>query len=61
MIDKDSRAAFEVLVKIYSGLLKRIDARAGDVFSKRASVPTAVKLRILTAGLAESFWNRVFS
>jgi len=61
MIDKDSRAAFEVLVKIYSGLLKRIDARTGDVFSKRASVPTAVKLRILAMGLVQSFWNRVFS
>jgi phytoene synthase len=61
MIDKDSRAAFEVLVEIYSGLLKRIDKRAGDVFSVRASVPKTAKVGIMVRGMARSFWNRVFS
>ena len=61
MIDKDSRAAFEVLVEIYSGLLKRIDKRAGNVFSVRASVPKTVKIGIMLRGLVRSFWNRVFS
>jgi phytoene synthase len=61
MIDRDSRAAFEVLVEIYSGLLKRIDKRAGDVFSARASVPAAVKLGILASGMVKSFVNRVFA
>jgi len=61
LIDKDSRAALEVLVEIYSGLLRRIDGRVGDVFSKRASVPTVVKLTILARGMWKSFWNRVFS
>jgi 15-cis-phytoene synthase len=60
MIDKDSRAAFEVLVEIYSGLLKRIDKRAGDVFSQRASVPKTVKVGIMLRGMARSFWNRAF-
>ncbi|HXB63197.1 MAG TPA: phytoene/squalene synthase family protein [Acidobacteriaceae bacterium] len=59
MINRDSRAAFEVLVEIYSGLLKRIDARAGDVFSERASVPTAVKLGILARGMVKSLVNRM--
>jgi phytoene synthase len=59
LIHKDSRAAFEVLVEIYSRLLKRMDARLGDVFSERASVPAAVKLGILARGMVKSFANRV--
>jgi phytoene synthase len=59
MIDRDSRAAFEVLVEIYSGLLKRIDMRVGDVFSVRASVPTPVKLGLLARGMVKSAANRV--
>jgi len=59
LISRDSRAALEVLVQIYSGLLQRIDARDGDVFSVRASVPAAVKIGILLRGLAKTLRNRV--
>ncbi|HEY0308826.1 MAG TPA: phytoene/squalene synthase family protein [Acidobacteriaceae bacterium] len=59
LIDRDSRAALEVLVQIYSGLLKRIDVRDGDVFSVRASVSTATKVAILLRGMAKTLWNRV--
>jgi phytoene synthase len=59
LIDADSRAALWVLVKIYSGLLKRVDARNGDVFSERARVPTVVKLAILGRGIEKSLFNRV--
>jgi phytoene synthase len=60
LIDADSRAALEVLVKIYSGLLRRIEKQSADVFSKRASVPTAVKVSILLQGMVKCFANRVF-
>ncbi|WP_263384866.1 phytoene/squalene synthase family protein [Granulicella arctica] len=59
LIDADSRAALWVLVEIYSGLLKRVDARNGDVFSQRARVPTMVKLAILGRGIEKSLVNRV--
>ena len=59
LIDADSRAALWVLVKIYSGLLARIDARDGDVFSSRVSVPTAEKLAILARGAVRSVRDRV--
>jgi len=59
LIDKDSRAALEVLVQIYSGLLKRIDKRTGDVFTERVSVPTGVKLGVLARGMANSLLYRV--
>jgi phytoene synthase len=52
LIDKDSRPALWVLVSIYHALLKRIRAADYDVFSRRASVPTAQKLAILAAGMA---------
>ncbi len=52
LIDRDSRPALWVLVTIYSGLLARVDARNGDVFSERVRVPTAVKMGILLRGLA---------
>jgi phytoene synthase len=58
LIDVDSRAALWVLVEIYSGLLKRIDARNGDVFSRRVSVPTASKLAILARGTGRALTAR---
>lgn len=61
LIDADSRAALWVLVRIYSGLLKRIDARDGDVFSERVSVPTAAKLMILAQGVVMALRNRMVS
>jgi phytoene synthase len=40
-----------VLVEIYHALLRRIEEREYDVFSERASVPTAQKLLILARGM----------
>jgi phytoene synthase len=59
LIDRDSRAALWVLVTIYHGLLKRIEAAKGDVFSRRARVSTAAKLSILGQGMVMAAWNRV--
>ena len=52
LIDRESRPALWVLVAIYHGLLKRIESADYDVFSRRASVPTAQKLAILLVGVA---------
>lgn len=54
LIDRNSRAALWVMVEIYSGLLTRIDRRQGDIFSKRVSLPTAVKLVTLARGTAKA-------
>jgi 15-cis-phytoene synthase len=59
LIDKESRPALWVLVKIYHALLKRIEAAEFDVFSERASVPTVKKLAILGAGLTRMAWVRM--
>lgn len=61
LIDKDSRAALWVLVTIYHDLLHRIDKLDSDVFSQRASVPTASKLLTLTQGMAMALLNRATS
>jgi phytoene synthase len=53
LIDVDSRPALRVLVEIYAGLLKRIEARDYDVFSAKVSVPTWKKLSILARGVAQ--------
>ena len=47
LIDRESRPAMWVLVRIYHGLLKRIRRADYDVFSRRISVPTFQKLEIL--------------
>ena len=59
LIDRDSRAALWVLVTIYHGLLLRIEAARGDVFSRRVRVSTAGKLLILAQGMVMAAWNRV--
>ena len=59
LIDKESRPALDVLVRIYHGLLKRIESANYDVFAHRASVPTAEKLRILALGMAKMAWFRL--
>jgi len=51
LIDRESRPALRILVSIYHQLLKRIELAEYDVFSTRASVPTAQKLAILSVGL----------
>jgi phytoene synthase len=58
LIDKDSRPALWVLVRIYHALLKRIERAQYDVFSRRASVPLAEKLTILVVGLMRMAWTR---
>jgi 15-cis-phytoene synthase len=52
LIDRESRPAMWVLVRIYRGLLKRIRRAEYDVFSRRISVPTFQKLEILAVGMA---------
>jgi phytoene synthase len=59
LIDKDSRPALQVLVSIYHGLLDRIKAADYDVFTRRASVPTFEKLRILARGMTRMAWVRI--
>jgi len=59
LIDKDSRPALQVLVRIYHGLLDRIKAADYDVFTRRASVPTFEKLRILALGMTKMAWVRI--
>jgi phytoene synthase len=59
LIDRESRPALWVLVRIYHGLLKRIEAADYDVFSRRASVPAAEKLGVLGVGMARMGWTRV--
>jgi phytoene synthase len=53
LIDAESRPALWVLVRIYHGLLKRIEKADYDVFSQRASVPTTQKLAILAVGMTK--------
>ncbi len=60
LIDRESRPALWVLVSIYHALLKRIERADYDVFTRRASVPTAQKIAILLVGLARMTWARVF-
>ena len=59
LIDRESRPALWVLVSIYHALLKRIERADYDVFTRRASVPTAQKLAILLIGLARMAWARI--
>jgi len=59
LVDKDSRPALGVLVEIYHALLERIERADYDVFSRRASVPTIEKLRILAIGMAKMGWARI--
>jgi 15-cis-phytoene synthase len=52
LVNRESRPALWVLVKIYRGLLRRIRRADYDVFSRRISVPTFQKLEILAVGMA---------
>ncbi len=47
LVDEDSRAALWALARIYSGLLRRIEARGYDVFSERVRVGAPEKTGIL--------------
>jgi len=59
LIDADSRPALWVLVRIYRRLLIHIRRANYDVFSKRISVPTFMKLEILAVGMARMAWARL--
>jgi len=59
LIDRESRPALWVLVRIYHRLLTRIQRADYDVFSRRASVPTFVKLEILAVGMLRMGWARL--
>lgn len=61
LIDRESRPALWVLVSIYHALLRRIEGADYDVFTHRASVPTAQKLAILWAGLTRMTLARLFT
>jgi len=61
LIDPESRPALWVLVSIYHALLKRIEQADYDVFTRRASVPTAQKIAILSVGFTRMAWARVFA
>jgi 15-cis-phytoene synthase len=51
LISADSRPALRVLVRIYSRLLKKIEARRFDVFTARVQIPAWQKLLILFGGM----------
>ena len=59
LIDRESRPALWVLVRIYYGLLRRIRRADYDIFSRRISVPTFQKLEILAVGLVWMGWVRL--
>jgi phytoene/squalene synthetase len=46
-VHSDARAALWALARIYSGLLRRIEARGYDVFSERVRLSTPEKTGIL--------------
>lgn len=59
LISPDSRPALRVLVKIYSRLLSKIEARHCDVFTTRVQVPTWQKLLILSGGMMRMLLMRL--
>jgi 15-cis-phytoene synthase len=59
LIDRESRPALWVLVRIYRGLLRRIRRANYDVFSRRIRVPSFQKMEILAVGLVWMGWVRL--
>jgi phytoene synthase len=59
LIDRESRPALWVLVRIYHRLLKHIRRAGYDVFSRRIRVPAFQKIEILAAGLGWMAWVRL--
>jgi phytoene synthase len=59
LISRDSRPALRVLVKIYSRLLSKIEARHFDVFTTRVQVPTWQKVLILSGGMTRMLLLRL--
>lgn len=58
LLEKDSRPAMRVLVRIYHLLLKEIEARNYEVFGERISVSTPKKIRVLARGMLQSLLAR---
>jgi phytoene synthase len=61
LIDRESRPALWVLVRIYRGLLRRIRRADYDVFSRRIRVPGFQKMEILAVGMVWMAWVRLRS
>lgn len=61
LIDTDARPALRVLISIYHRLLKKIQAHRYEVFARRVSVSTPIKLSILARGIAHVAVNRARS
>jgi phytoene synthase len=59
MIDRDARGGLWVMVTIYSGLLRKIEERQGDVFGERVKVGTGSKVLTLLRGVAMSVGARL--
>lgn len=59
LISPDSRPALRVLVKIYSRLLSRIEARKFDVFTMRVQLPAWQKLLVLASGMTRMLMLRL--
>lgn len=59
LVHRESRPALWVLVRIYRRLLIRIKRADYDVFSRRMSVPTFIKLEILAVGMMRMGWARL--
>jgi 15-cis-phytoene synthase len=59
LIDRESRPALWVLVRIYHRLLIHIKRADYDVFSQRVSVPTFMKLEIMAVGMLRVGWVRL--
>lgn len=58
LLDRDSRAAMRVLIRIYHLLLIRIEQSGYEVFRQRVSVPTSRKLLVLAGGLVGGLLSR---
>ncbi|MBS1815856.1 MAG: phytoene/squalene synthase family protein [Acidobacteria bacterium] len=61
LLDRDARAAMQVLAAIYRELLERIAASPAQVFSTRMGVPASRKLTLLGKGMVLSFVNRMIA
>jgi phytoene synthase len=58
LLDRDSRPAMRVLIRIYQALLLKLRRKNYAVFGNRVSVSTARKLGILLRGLVSSLFGR---
>ena len=57
-VDSDSRATLWALIRTYSTLLARVEARGFDVFSSRVSLSSAEKIQHLLAAGMTGWWKK---